>query len=285
LRYFFLPIIWLFKPASAVWYFFYRQLDSAFRLFDDRRLQIVEHLKWIPPARFRTGGQSALSEYGYSAGVMAAYIAEHLTTPNPQVLDLGCGTGKMVSAVWPLLGDNGHYYGLDISQKAIDFNRGWYPAARCSFIHAGLYNAHYNPTGHPLHNYQIPLDTASLDLVVAFSLFTHLNQSDSACYFRQMARLLKPGGLAVLTFFLLDDRYQRTRHHGTRWDFDRTIEGQPEWHWASWFSVPERQIAVTRAGIDSLMADDFMLERIYPGWWAGQPAAALQDTLVFRRRS
>ena len=285
MRYIFLPVIWFFRTSSPVWYFFYRQLDSAFRLFDDRRLQIIDHLRLIPPARFRTGGQSALSEYGYSAGVMAAYIAEHLNVDNPQVLDLGCGTGKLVNAVWPLLGQGGHYYGLDISRKAIDFDRRWYPGDRCTFIHADLYNAHYHPGGQPLAEYHIPMDDHTLDLVVAFSLFTHLNQPDSTHYFREMARLLKPGGVAVLTIFLMDERYQRELHMGTRWAFDRMIDGQPEWYWSSWFTVPERQIAVTFAGLQTLMGEDFTLEHVYPGWWTGHSAATLQDTLVLRRNN
>ncbi len=267
-----------------VWYFVYRQLDAVFRRFDDRRLQIVEHLRLIPPARYRTGGQSAISEYGYSAGVIAAYIGEHLTVTNPQVLDLGCGTGKLVAAVWPFLGEKGHYTGLDIDQRAIAFDRAWYPAGRCSFIHAPLYNAHYQPQGMALSEYKIPLADASVDLALAFSLFTHLNQPDSTCYFEELARVLKPDALALLTFFVLDARYDPQRFIGTRWHFDRTIPDQPDWYWTSWFKIPERQIAVTPHGIQQLIADRFELVKVHQGWWTGEPGAFLQDTLVFRRK-
>ncbi len=132
--------------------------------------------------------------------------------------------------------------------------------------------------------YQLPLADASIDMALAFSLFTHLNQPDAAWYFREMARVIKPGGCALFTFFLLDDRYDRADHSGTRWDFDRTIDDQPEWHWTSYFKIPERQIAVTPAGVDHLMGSDFTLEKVYAGWWTGHPAAFLQDTLIFRRQ-
>jgi SAM-dependent methyltransferase len=284
MRFLFQPILRVFTPRSRVWYWFYRQLDAAFRAFDDLRLQIVDFLRLIPPARFRTGGQSAITEYAYSAGVIAAYIGEHLATPDPQVLDLGCGTGKMVSAVWPFLGKNGHYTGFDIDEKSITFARSWYPKERCSFIHARLYNARYNPAGEALATYEWPVAAASIDLAVAFSLFTHLNMPDSKRYFEELARVLKPNGLALLTFFLVDDRYEPAKHVGTRWYFDRTIEGQPDWYWASWFEIPERQIGVSPAGINYLMADTFELVKVHRGWWTGQPGAFLQDTLVFRRK-
>jgi len=285
MRVFFWPILRLIKPHNRLWYFCYRQLDAAFRQFDIRRLQIVDHLRLIPPARYRTGGQSGITEYGYSAGFMAAYIGEHLTQRDPQILDIGCGTGKLVMAAWPFLGEQGHYRGFDIDAKAIRFAQGWYPPERCTFIHAPLYNAHYNPGGEPLATYQWPFPDSSFDLALAFSLFTHLNQPDSQRYFDELARVLKPDGLALFTFFLLDERYHAQKYSGTRWHFDRTIDGQPEWHWASWFKIPERQIAVTPAGIQNLIDRKFDLIKVHGGSWTGPPGAFLQDTLVLRRKS
>jgi ubiquinone/menaquinone biosynthesis C-methylase UbiE len=285
MQYFFKPINRLLKPSQRLWYLVYRQLDAAFRVFDDRRLLMVEHLKLIPPARYRTPGQSALSEFGYSAGLIAAYLGEHLQVDNPHVLDLGCGTGKMVSAVYPFLGEHGRYTGLDIDQWMIDFDKRWYPADWCSFILAPVYNALYNPKGIPQSEYRIPLQDGSVDVAVAFSLFTHLQQPDAEHYFREMARLLKPNAPAVFTFFLIDERFDADKSRGTRWCFDMTIEGQPEWFYPSYYkSLPEAQIGVTRKGIDLLLGNDFELERVYNGWWTGKPGAMLQDTLIFRRK-
>jgi ubiquinone/menaquinone biosynthesis C-methylase UbiE len=285
MQYLFQPFNRFLKPSQRLWYLIYRQLDAAFRPFDDRRLLMVDHLKLIPPARYRTPGQSALSEFGYSAGVMAAYLGEHLKSENPHILDLGCGTGKMVSAVWGLLGERGRYTGLDIDSWMIDFDRRWYPSNRCSFIHAPVYNAMYNPKGIPQSEYRLPLEDGSIDAAIAFSLFTHLRQEDAQHYFQELARLLKPGAPALFTFFLIDERYDPNRFRGTRWCFDSTIEGQPEWYYASYYkAIPEAQIGVTRKGIDLLLGDDFTLEKVYSGWWCGLPGAMLQDALVFRRK-
>ncbi|MGB1289073.1 MAG: hypothetical protein ACPG7F_21240, partial [Aggregatilineales bacterium] len=86
MQHFFRPLAKRLHQRSRLWHFFYQQLDGAFRLFDDRQLLVVPHLRMIPPARFRTGGQAAITEYGYSAGVLAAQIGEHLQVENPQAL-------------------------------------------------------------------------------------------------------------------------------------------------------------------------------------------------------
>ncbi|NPV67272.1 MAG: class I SAM-dependent methyltransferase [Anaerolineae bacterium] len=54
-----------------------------------------------------------------------------------------------------------------------------------------------------MQEYQLSLENASIDLALVFSLFTHLNQPDSACYFRELARALKPDAVALLIFFLI----------------------------------------------------------------------------------
>lgn len=286
MQYLFKPLNRFLKPSQRLWYLIYRQLDAAFRPFDDRRLLMVEHLKLIPPARYRTPGQSALSEFGYSAGIMAAHLGEHLNTENPHVLDLGCGTGKMVSAVYPFLGKGGRYTGLDVDNWMIEFDRSWYPSEQCSFIHAPVYNAMYNPKGIPQSEYRIPLDDNSVDAAVAFSLFTHLRQPDAEHYFRELARVLKPGGTALFTFFLIDERFDPEQHRGTRWCFDTPFEGHPEWVYSSYYkAIPEAQIGVTSKGIQHLLGEHFELANVYRGWWTGKPGAMLQDTLAFRRKA
>lgn len=44
------PVLRFLKPNQRLWYWPYRQLDFAFRPFDDLRLQVVNHLKLNPPA-------------------------------------------------------------------------------------------------------------------------------------------------------------------------------------------------------------------------------------------
>jgi predicted SAM-dependent methyltransferase len=44
-------------------------------------------------------------------------------------------------------------------------------------------------------------------LVTALSVWTHLNEADARFYFKEISRVLKPDGKAIVTFFLLDEQY------------------------------------------------------------------------------
>ena len=68
------------------------------------------------------------------------------------------------------------------------------------------------------------------------------------------------------TLYRLDERFDAEKSRGTRWCFDLTLEGQPEWFYPSYYkSLPEAQIGVIRKGIDLLLGNDFELERVYNG--------------------
>jgi SAM-dependent methyltransferase len=141
------------------------------------------------------------------------------------------------------------------------------------------------------------VESGSFDMVTALSVWTHFVEDDAVFYFREVARALRPGGKAILTFFLLDRTYRdglssRTaapgRFHRTpqdRWIFDRPCDGSGEWLHPGWTKVPESAVGVTEAGLERLLADSGM-ERIeqHPGNWKEVPGAFFQDVLVFRKR-
>jgi len=51
-----------------------------------------------------------------------------------------------------------------------------------------------------VRNGAIPADDGDVDLIYAASLFTHLYPDDARAYMREMHRVLKPGGLAMVSF-------------------------------------------------------------------------------------
>jgi cyclopropane fatty-acyl-phospholipid synthase-like methyltransferase len=69
-----------------------------------------------------------------------------------------------------------------------------------------LYNANYNPRGilDPTM-FQFPTSGARFDVALAVSVFTHLLPETATHYIQELARVMKPGGRALLTFFLLND--------------------------------------------------------------------------------
>ncbi len=128
--------------------------------------------------------------------------------PDERVLDVGCGFGRFAVPLTQYLDARGSYDGFDVDRDAIEWCRGAitsrYPRFR--FHHADAYNGQYNREGTcPAADYAFPLADGVIDLVFANSLFTHLLQRDTEAYVREIARVLRPGGRAFITFFLLDD--------------------------------------------------------------------------------
>jgi SAM-dependent methyltransferase len=56
-----------------------------------------------------------------------------------------------------------------------------------------------------LPHYKIPADNATVDLVILFSVFTHMLRDDLRFYLSEFRRILRPAGRVYATVFLLDD--------------------------------------------------------------------------------
>ena len=104
----------------------------------------------------------------------------------------------------PFLGENGKYMGIDVSKEYIEFCRTHYPDSRFEFIHLETNNAYYSP-GKGDSRLGWPIASNTVDFTTALSVWTHFNENDATFYLKEINRVLKPGGKAIVTFFLLDD--------------------------------------------------------------------------------
>ncbi|MBI5441738.1 MAG: methyltransferase domain-containing protein [Deltaproteobacteria bacterium] len=98
------------------------------------------------------------------------------------VLDIGCAQSQLLL----LLRDQfpGHsYVGADISKNAVDWNRTHHPSFR--YVHGAL----------PSLN----LESSTLDLVCALEVIYYLDGDERSEALLEIARLLKPGGHALLS--------------------------------------------------------------------------------------
>jgi len=109
-----------------------------------------------------------------------------LREPESHVLDLCCGTADMTSALLARRPDAGEpILAVDFSHEMIERGRRKMAGKPVMFIEADA-----------LH---LPLETASLDLVV--SAFGFRNLADYAAGLREIRRVLKPGGsIGILDF-------------------------------------------------------------------------------------
>lgn len=129
------------------------------------------------------------------------------------ILDWGCGCGRMAPVLTERISEKGRYVGIDIVPGLIEFARRTitpgYP--NFEFFLWVDRNPHYErfmtqAVDAPVLN-ALPL--AAFDLVLAASLFTHLDALEAKEIWRQMARTLKPNGRVMATCFFLDDDAQQ----------------------------------------------------------------------------
>jgi SAM-dependent methyltransferase len=216
-----------------------------------------------------------------------------------KILDVGCGTGLMGIASEPFLGRDGRCVGIDVMKRNIDFCRNHYSSLPFEFIHLNVNNPAFAPS-QKSKKLPWPLDRSSFDLVTALSVWTHLNEEDALFYIKEVSRVLKPGGKAIITFFLLDEVYQKSlgvrskkvgKYHMTspkKLIFDQPAYGSDAWFapkWAQeWGHVPEAAIGITDAGLNRLISlAELELIEHYQGNWKEVPGVFFQDVLVFKK--
>jgi len=116
------------------------------------------------------------------------------------LLDIGCGCGKTARQL--LMNPNLSYIGFDIMKDAIVWSEQAFKsyADRYRFVHFDGISQHYNPGGTiRADEYVFPCGDGEADVIFAASLFTHLFENDCRHYLAQTARVMKPGGVAILS--------------------------------------------------------------------------------------
>jgi SAM-dependent methyltransferase len=122
------------------------------------------------------------------------------------VLDAGCGAGAMVPELRRRLSPAGRYVGFDVHAPSIRWCRERYAGdPRLRFEIAAIASPYGSPMGAPASRFRFPLPDAEADLVLAKSLFTHLERPEACRYLSEIRRVLRPGRAALVTAFLFDE--------------------------------------------------------------------------------
>ena len=132
---------------------------------------------------------------GYEhGGAIEADIMEQLgLAAGAQLIDLGCGSGRLSTALGYRFGNLIDYLGIDIVQSLLDYAAAKAPPAYRFVLHRDL---------------SIPAPSASADFVVAFSVFTHLRTPETLAYLADAKRVLRPGGAVVFSFLTLPQHWR-----------------------------------------------------------------------------
>ena len=202
--------------------------------------------------------------------------------PSDDVLDVGCGLGRIA---WPLaqrLDERGSYTGLDVVRAYTDWcveNLGLDPG-RFRFLHADIRTSFYNPDGAVgAEDFVFPWADAAFDLAIATSLFTHLLPAAAGRYLAEIGRVLRPGGRLFASFYVLDARGREAAATGAT---DPTFSFPIDDGLLHDAAVPEAGVAQDEAWLlGAFAAARLRMANTHPGRWKGSPGGDYhQDVLV-----
>lgn len=202
--------------------------------------------------------------------------------PHERVLDIGCGTGRMARPLTSYL-TSGSYDGLDIVANSINWCQKTYTPRfpNFHFHFRDIYNKAYNANGTcQASEYGFQFDDKYFDLVFLTSVFTHMLPPDMENYLHEVARVLKPGGRCLITYFLLNAGSLELIERGASTiDFKDKLQGCR----ISSIEVPETAVAYSENRIRELyeVLKMNILEPVQYGTWCGRKVGlSYQDIVV-----
>ena len=147
-------------------------------------------LQELPPTELREGyyGQDHLAYW--LSGAVDAWKLKHWVLPRmgslgktPKFLDLGCSTGRVLRHL-PAILPGWELWGADLNQASVQWGR--------TFLSKKL--RWLNNASMPI----LPFESGSLDLVTAYSVFSHVEAFEDM-WLLELKRVLRPGGFLCLT--------------------------------------------------------------------------------------
>lgn len=161
----------------------------------------------IPPRALRRSGGGIASYISGGQGQMERLIRLAGLTPASQLLDVGCGDGRLASALFEFF-EEGSYRSFEVQKRYLDFLKGAIARKnpKFSFEYADLWHSYYNPRGqYKTEEYVFPYDDNTFDIVFLNSIFTHFLPVTIAHYLDEINRVLKPDGTVLATYFIAND--------------------------------------------------------------------------------
>ncbi len=191
---------------------FYYSLPASWRLFARWLVYLPQDMftslltskpLLAPPRRLIFTGAGDFLHMGEL--FLEDFKVKKLIQQDSSVLDIGSGIGRIAIPLTSYL-DHGKYEGFDIMKPGIRWCQKnittRFPQFR--FTQVALSNDLYRNSGHSASQFVFPYPDAHFDLAIATSVFTHMLPEEVMRYMEEIHRVLKTGGQAYLTFFILN---------------------------------------------------------------------------------
>lgn len=204
------------------------------------------------------------------------------------VLDVGCGPGRATRDLVPYLAHRGAYHGIEVQLRFVERLREQY---RClpgfQFHHADLWNSTYNPCGmERAGTYRFPVEDEQVDVALVRSVFTHLVPEELDNYMAELARVVRPGGRAYASWFILDDVSRRAVARGPSEPPHPLFRVSHGDYWVKADENPAHAVAVEERYLRDLYDRHgwCLLEPLHHGQWSGlRDGLRRQDVVIAER--
>ena len=160
----------------------------------------------LPPGKYRMGGKHFKNDKAFIR--TAVRDVERLEAycgldRDSALLDWGCGAGRLAVGVREKLGRIRDYHGVDIQPELVAWAQENLSGDGYRFSLLDVSNERYNPEGHAERT--IGAEPDSVDVFYAYSVFSHMNEEDTAAYLKLIQQALTSTGKALVTCFVEED--------------------------------------------------------------------------------
>jgi SAM-dependent methyltransferase len=169
-------------------------------LHDDQRLSEGAKNLFAPVRSFSWNLVSTrLTQFPYFDKLLG-----HPVWKERKILDFGGNIGTFLKSAGDKV-DHEDYWCVDLNPAVIAHGQSLYP--RAHFVHFNRYSSQYNP--HGVRHLPVPdCGGVKFDFVLAFSVFTHVDEKEMVELVQSLRRMVAPDG--VLAFTFLEPRFDRS---------------------------------------------------------------------------
>jgi SAM-dependent methyltransferase len=204
------------------------------------------------------------------------------------VLEIGCNHGRTMIGLLGYLKSPGRYEGFDIMREHIDYANEAIQWNECSvgFQHADIFNGVYNPGGSvKASEFVFPYADVEFDVVYAASVITHMLPTDVAHYFTETSRVMKGGGRALFSVFVLDHFQGVGTAESEMYDYTTMLDGYDDVAIKN-PTESELYISYSRDRLEQMAKDaGLTIQSILPGTWSRRFKRGVceQDLMVLEK--
>lgn len=263
----------IYHPFSFIW------------LKMDRLASWRETQYWIdnvPDAIFTPATYCSYAGWIHNQGFFSALLSVYLEKEKPNILDFGCGMGNLAPVCHYFVRNGGKFLGIDLDTKSIAACQKTYGRLRnCFFYLTKDRNRFYTPQSGSQQTEQAidwPVNSRSQDLVIAMSVFTHLQENDAITYLNKIHDVLVDDGLAIISFLVVRD------YVNPKATFNFTHPLTPGW-FTSEPACPETAIGLLESAMHKLIMPKFRILRHIEGCHTGGRGPSMQDIVILKKQA